>query len=418
MTTPSESENSAAEQKTSTTVGKTPLSEHRDPLEVVLTRFGDEVRQGGSPSIEDYAQQYPELADQIRELFPLVRGLENWTSDREMQCLKRNVPAEFTLKKLGEYELVREIGRGGMGVVFEALDLKLQRKVAIKLLPWRYAANMSAWKLRMQQEAATIAALQHPNIVPIYSFSEDQGYPYYVMRLVDGIGLDKLIEQLRQLRQRADRKKRRVTRPLEVPLTFDSWRGFASIGEQVALALAYAHERGVCHNDIKPSNLLIRPNRQVIITDFGIGHIPLSEISAESDDGYAVGTAMYMAPERLTGQGGPLSDVYSLGVTLYELTTQTPAFQFRKRAQLEAAIIQGKPTALRQLVPDIPHPLEAIILKAMSRLPEDRYSSARELAADFRRFIDRQPISINAGFWKRLSRRCRDWITSLRRNPR
>lgn len=382
----------------------------RDPLEVLLTEFGDRLRQGLNPSIDDYAARYPEVAEQIRELFPLIRSLESWTSDREIQCLKRNIPATFSLKKLGDYDLVRELGRGGMGVVFEAVHVTSQRPVAIKLLPWRYAADMPTWKERIQREAATIAALQHPNIVPIYSFSEDQGYPYYVMQLIEGLSLDQLIPQLRQQRQRATRKQRRAARPLDVPLAFDSWRAFAGLAEQIALALAYAHEHGVCHNDIKPSNLFVRSNRQVIITDFGIGRMQPDQF-AETDD-LSIGTPMYMAPERLSGIESPRSDIYSLGATLYELTTQTPAFDCARRTQLVATIREGNPPRPQHWAPEMPRPLEAIILKAMARSPSDRYQSASEMAQDLRRFMDRQPISIGLRPWQRWIHLLKGWLTS------
>ena len=221
--------------------------------------------------------------------------------------MRRNIPTEFSLKKLGDYELIRELGRGGMGVVFQAVHTTSQRSVAIKLLPWRFAADMSVWKDRLQREASTIAALKHPNIVPIYSFSQDQGYSYYVMQLIDGVSLDKMIEQLKLQRRRVEKKKRRVAEPNDVSLMFDSWRGFAGIGEQVAAALAYAHEQGVCHNDIKPSNLLIRPNRQVIVTDFGIGRLNTDDRSDWNDR--EVGTLKYMAPERLSSPGTTRSDI-------------------------------------------------------------------------------------------------------------
>ena len=389
-------------------------SNPRDPLEVVLSEFSEDIRKGNSPSIDDYASRYPELAVQIRDLFPLVHGLEQWKEDREIECLRRNVPAEFPLSKLGDYELIRELGRGGMGVVFQAVHSKSQRPVAIKLLPWRFAADMPVWRERLQCEAATIAALQHPNIVSIYSFSEDQGYPYYVMQLVEGIGLDKLIDQLKGQRRRAARRKRRIADPSNEALTFDSWRRFAGIGEQVALALAYAHENGVCHNDIKPSNLLVRSNRQVIVTDFGIGRLSASDV-AEGDD-RAIGTLKYMAPERLAGGGSHQSDLYSLGVTLYELTTQRTIFPHQKRKPMIDAILHEKPIAPHRFNPDFPRPLEKIILKAMAKDVVDRYASAKELALDLSRFINRQPIPwMNHSPWKKMLTACQNWVSQFRR---
>jgi serine/threonine protein kinase len=364
----------------------------RDPLELAISEFTEEKRLGKSPTIDDFALRFPALADQIRELFPLIDNLERWKSDKEVECLKRNVPKEFSFDRLGEYQLIRELGRGGMGVVFEAVHVTSQRSVAIKLLPWRYAADMPVWKERLQREASTIAALKHPNIVPIYSFSEDQGYYYYVMQLVDGVGLDKIIQQLHR------QWRRRRLSPSEIAaqqasthsLAYDSWRGFAKIGEQVAVALYYAHKQGVSHNDIKPSNLLVRSNGQVIVTDFGVGQLENSELS-EADD-RAVGTLRYMAPERWDGKLGPRGDIYALGVTLYELSTQTPVFGDQNRAQLIDHILHHEPQNPRQLNSDFPAPLERIILKAMSKSPENRYSSAHAFARDLRRFINRQPV--------------------------
>ena len=380
----------------------------RDPLEVVLSEFSDALQRGTEPSIADYAARYPDLADQIRELFPLLQGLGQWKEDREIDCMRRNFPREICIKRLGDYQLERELGRGGMGIVFQAVHITSQRTVAIKLLPWRFAAEMTVWKGRLQHEAATIAALNHPNIVPIYSFAEDQGYSFYVMQLIDGIGLDRMIEQLQQQRKKTARRQRRVAIAQHIPFDFDSWRGFAGIGEQVAMALAYAHKHHVCHNDIKPSNLLVRTNRQVVVTDFGIGRLPEGEFS-ETDD-HAIGTLKYMAPERLEGVSSPHSDIYSLGATLYELATQTPLFDFRKRSQWIDAIRYQKPISPRKIIPEIPEPFERIILKAIAKDPADRYRTAKSMAADLKRFSHRQEVhAANPSILQQLLKRCRSW---------
>lgn len=394
-----------------------PENSARDPLEMALTEYMDQIRQGKTVAIDEFTRRYPALADQICELFPLVGNLERWKSEREIDCLRRNVPKQFSFDRLGDYQLVRELGRGGMGVVFEAVHVTTRRSVAIKLLPWRFAADMPVWRDRLQREATTIAALQHPNIVQIYSFSEDQGYYYYVMQFVDGVGLDKIIQQLKL--QRNSQKSVHVERTVaEVPqLTSDAWRGFAKIGEQVALALACAHGHGVLHNDVKPSNLLVRSNGQVIVTDFGIGR-PQSSALSEEDD-LAVGTLRYMAPERLAGGGVPKSDVYSLGVTLYELATQTPIFDIQKRSRLNEAILNQQPANPRRLVSDLPVQLERIILKAISKDPANRYESARAMAEDLRRFINRQPIKASGpGIVVRTIKWCFGWMRIWRRKSR
>lgn len=364
----------------------------RDPLELALTEFTNLRRRGQATSIDEFAARYPHLADQIRELFPLVDNLEHWKSEKEIECLRRSVPKEFPFDQLGDYRLIKELGRGGMGVVFQALHTTTQRPVAIKLLPWRYAADMGLWKDRLQREAATIAALKHPNIVQIYSFSHDHGYYYYVMQLVDGICLDKIIPQLK--RQRGMRRSSRSFFPTpdlrKLSLTYDAWRRFAKIGEQVAAALDCAHQQKVLHNDIKPSNLMLRSTGQVIVTDFGIGGH--HDDQPDSDDDRAVGTLRYMAPERWNGIFGPAGDIYSLGVTLYELVTQNPVFNSTKRSELAEVIQLQEPVKPRRIVSELPEPLERIILKAMSKPVQNRYLSARELADDLRRFGNRQPI--------------------------
>ncbi|WP_010584176.1 serine/threonine-protein kinase [Schlesneria paludicola] len=383
----------------------------RDPLEVALSEFTEEKRQGQSPSIEAYALRYPQLANEIRDLFPLVENLERWKDDKEVECLRRNVPRHFSFDRLGEYQLIHELGRGGLGVVFEAVHAISQRTVAIKLLPWRFAADMSTWKDHLQREASTIAQLRHPNIVPIYSFSEDQGYYYYVMQFVDGAGLDKVIQDLKRsrMKQHTARRVSSFARPVHANLAHDSWRGFAKLAEEVAKALAYAHQQGVVHNDIKPSNLLVQANGQVIVTDFGIGRLDHSEL-ADGDD-REIRTLMYMAPERWNGPGTPRSDVYSLGVTLYELVTQTPLFDLARRSQLVNAILKHEPLNPRRRRPDVPEQLERIILKAMAKDARDRYTSATEMAEDLRRFIDRRPIKATD---KGLVRRLVDWFRSRR----
>ena len=382
----------------------------RDPLEIALTDFTEAQRQGLNPSNEEFAKRYPALADQIRELFPLVDNLERWKTDKEVECLRRNVPREFSFDRLGEYQLARELGRGGMGVVFEAVHSVSGRHVAIKLLPWRYAADMPVWKERLQREASTIAALKHPNIVQIYSFSEDQGYYYYVMQLIDGESLDHVISRLKRDRNRR-RPSKATLRPVDSKdpvLSFDSWKGFARLGNQVAQALACAHKRGILHNDIKPSNLLVRSNGQVIVTDFGIGRLPDSELS-EGDD-HSVGTLRYMAPERWGGTTDQRGDVYSLGATLYELATQTPLFDVRKRSELIDAIQKQQPIMPRRLVADVPVPLERIILKSLARDPNDRYATAIEMADDLRRFINRQPIqATERGLFHKATSWLRGW---------
>jgi serine/threonine protein kinase len=405
----------------------------REPLEVLVTRFADAVRKGETPSIEEYAARYGQWAAQIRELFPLIQTLERWKTDKELECLRRSVPDEFPVRQVGEYRLVRELGRGGMGIVFEAVQQGSGRRLAVKLLPWRFAADMSQWKERFHREATTIARLRHPNIVQVYAFGTHEGYCYYVMQLVEGVSVDWIIRRLRETADlvyveeirragREDRDGPRTAFP-DPPgrssggLRRDSWIDFAHIGMQVALALAHAHENSVLHNDVKPANLLLERTGHVVVTDFGIGRRAGGDLSRE--DEHPTGTLRYMAPERLGGHCDVRSDVYSLGATLYELVTQTPAFGSGDRRQLMEQIATSQMPPLRERVPQIPRPLETIILNAMAADPGERYQTAQAMATDLLRYINGIRIqSTRPGRIRRLLRWCRRGLTFERRPSR
>lgn len=398
-------------------------SQARDPLEVLLSRFSEAVRRGERPDVEEYAAGHPELADQIRELFPLIENLEHWKTDKEVECLRRSVPDEFPVRRLGKYDLVRELGRGGMGIVFEAVRGDSGRRMAVKLLPWRFAADRPHWRERFRNEAATIARLRHPNIVRVYTFGTHEGYCFYVMQLIEGVSLDWIVRRLRETNdlvyveeiRRAGREDRqRATVPgashPAYGLGRDSWNIFANIGLQVARALAHAHGKGVLHNDIKPGNLLLDRAGQVIVTDFGFGRS--AEDNVALADEHPTGTLRYMAPERLLGRCDARSDLYSLGLTLYELATQTPAFVAADRRQLVEMILGSRLKLPRQIVPGMPSPLETIILNALAADPAERYQSADEMAADLARSINGQKVrSTRPGAVRRAWR----WCTRLER---
>lgn len=383
----------------------------RDAIEVLATRFADEMRRGERPSIEEYARRHKACADQIRELFPLIESLEGWKNEKEVESLRRSVPREFTIQRLGEYQIVRELGRGGMGVVFEAVQKKSGRRVAVKLLPWKFEADRPQRKERFRREAATIAGLRHKNIVRVYSFGRHDGYCYYVMDLVDGIGLDAVLQHWRaseQQREGSQQGAGKSNMTLD-GLDRDAYRKFADIGIQVASALVHAHERGVLHNDIKPANLLLRGNGEVVVTDFGIGLRTGEDLDREND--LVPGTLRYMAPERLLGHSDARSDVYSLGATLYELATQTPAFDAPDRRQLIELILHSHPRRPRRVNARIPRSLETIIFNAMATDPDERYPSAKALAADLLRFMNGQRIrSLRLSLWQRAAR----WVRRRR----
>jgi serine/threonine protein kinase len=398
----------------------------REPLEVLVSRFADAVRRGENPSIDDYAARYRDWSDQIRELFPLIQTLERWKSDKEVECLRRSVPEDFPVRRVGQYQFVRELGRGGMGIVFEAVQEGSGRRLAVKLLPWRFAADMTQWKERFHREATTIARLRHSNIVQVHSFGTHEGYCYYVMQLVEGVSLDWIIRRLRETAdlvyvdeiRRAGREDRQGSRTPSGPgdghasggLRRDSWIDFAHIGVQVALALSHAHENGVLHNDVKPANLLLERNGHVIVTDFGIGRRTTGDL-AHADE-HPMGTLRFMAPERLQGRCDVRGDVYALGATLYELATQNVAFEAGDRRQLMEHIARAQVQPVREIVPEIPRPLETIILNAMAADPHERYPTAQAMATDLLRYINglsvhstRPGIVRRALRWFRLSPR-------------
>jgi len=375
----------------------------RVQIEVLASEYADNARQGKTPSIESYIERYPDMATEIRELFPMVAALEQWKSDRENEVLRNQLPDQFKLKQLGDCRLVREIGRGGMGVVFEALEGSIERRVAVKLLPWRISMVPHRQE-RFEREAQTIAKLRHSNIVPIFRFGRHEDYAYYVMQYVESVNLDHIIGALSERQQvspaqeirdevgesssgeswtheGADRKK----------LKQDSWKAFARIGLQVAQALRHAHRMGVLHNDVKPGNLLIDASGKVFVTDFGLAE-PLNPDSSEVDESVN-GTLRYMAPERFEGVFDETSDVYSLGITLFELVAQQSAFETDSQVGLITAIAAGEVRSVFETRNDLPPDLAAVIAKAISREPNDRYQSAGEFASDLLRFINGERVS-------------------------
>lgn len=379
-------------------------------LESLATEFAERTRQGLQPSVEEYARRHPHLAGEIREFFPTVAMLEQWKLDKESECLRRNVPSEFKLQRLGDCRLVREIGRGGMGIVFEATDERSGRRVAVqdgatathpsrvavKVLPWRFGASVPRWRERFLKEAETVTRLRHDNIVPIYRIGDQDDYIYYVMQLVDGVSLDRVIQQLRlpAAGTQWDLRKR-------------DWLAFAGIINQAASALCFAHVRGVLHNDVKPGNLLLDADRRVLVTDFGLAK---SLEAREADDGEGIsGTLRYMAPERFDTLADERSDVYSLGATLYELATLRPAFTEPDRQRLVDSIAAADFIPPADVVSDIPRPLETMILKAMAADPVDRYQSVAEFATDLIRFQRGEPIQARraGGLWQRW----RKWMS-------
>jgi WD40 repeat protein/serine/threonine protein kinase len=445
-----------------------------DPFGAIADEFAEAVRRGERPSVEEFARRYPEHADAIREILPALALMEKAKSagGSPGQHGPGGAPAAGPpLRQLGDYEILREVGRGGMGVVYEAQQLSLGRHVAIKVLPSH--ALLDPRQLgRFQREARSAAKLHHTNIVPVFGVGEQDGLHYFVMQFIKGLGLDRVLDELRRLRQPRgkptptvrDAPGRRTNATPEVsavdvaralltgevrqpgsasdPTTAPDapapgrsadtsaiirlpgqtvtatlsetgnqyWQSVARVGVQVADALAHAAGQGVLHRDIKPSNLLLDDTGNVWVTDFGLAKAVGDEDNL-TQTGDIVGTLRYMAPERFSGQGDVRSDVYSLGLTLYELLVLRPAFDEAGRSRLVKQVLHDEPPRPRKVNPAVPRDLETVVLKAIARDPARRYQTARALADDLQRYLDGRPISARrVGHVERAAK----WV---KRNP-
>jgi WD40 repeat protein/serine/threonine protein kinase/Flp pilus assembly protein TadD len=428
----------------------------RDPVEVLAEDFIARKRRGEKPTLSEYTEKYPELAADIRDLFPALLMMED-LGESSLAATGPHLPKTPALRQLGEYRILREVGRGGMGVVYEAEQQSLGRRVALKVLP-PHALNDPQHVQRFEREARAAARLHHTNIVPVFGLGHQDGTHFYVMQFIQGLGLDGVMKELRDLRAAKTRQPTSVAAPhsghlvgaacaqghtsngrlrqvahslmtgsfhlSEVPFGADDaapstvtggasesvvprlpdgsdlssvsgadtryCRSVARIGVQVAEALEYAHNQGVFHRDIKPSNLLMDMKGTVWVTDFGLAKAGDGEDLTQTGD--IVGTVRYMAPERFQGRSDGRSDVYSLGLTLYELLALRPAFDQRDRAKLVEQVLHEEPPRLRKLNRAVPRDLETVVQKAMAREPEGRYARAADLAADLKRFLDDRPI--------------------------
>ncbi|MFO0907489.1 MAG: serine/threonine-protein kinase, partial [Isosphaeraceae bacterium] len=301
------------------------------------------------------------------------------------------VPA--SLSEVGGFRVVREIGRGGMGVVYEAEQPPLGRRVALKILP--PAASLDPrHRQRFEIEAQAAALLHHENIVSIFGFGTDRGVDYFAMPLIEGWSLSDVIRDRRSQPSRSGSETPCTVAPC-LPAGGRSYvLAVARLMLQAADALDHAHSVGVIHRDIKPSNLLVDARGKLWVADFGLARIGRGE-PALTGTGDLLGTLRYMSPELLRGDrdvASPRSDLYALGATLYELLTLRPAFAVENREELYRRILHDEPPAPRGLNPSIPRDLETIVQKAMAKEPSARYATAGELADDLRRFLDDRPV--------------------------
>ena len=298
-------------------------------------------------------------------------------------------------EELGDFHLIREIGRGGMGVVYEAEQRSLRRRVALKVLP--FAALLDQRRLtRFQNEARAAAMLKHPNIVSVYSVGCERGIHYYAMELIEGQNLCEAGRFVWPDTATSATDPNTQTAPIAALSTADENRtsrfhSIAHLGIQAAGALHYAHQQGVIHRDIKPSNLLLDRDGQVHVADFGLARIQTDDDLTMTGD--LIGTLRYMSPEHLDGHVvDERTDVYALGITLYELATGQTAFQAENRQELSKLILDSYPIRPTKIVRDFPRDLETVIFKAISKEKDNRYRSAAELCEDLQRFVNNRPV--------------------------
>jgi WD40 repeat protein/serine/threonine protein kinase len=428
-------------------------SSERDPVEELAEEFLARCRRGERPALSEYSNRYPQWAEKIRSLFPLLIDMEaaRPAAQEGPNTGDALIGPEQKLERLGDYQVLREVGRGGMGIVYEAVQVSLGRHVALKVLPQHALLDPRHLK-RFQREAKAAARLHHTNIVPVYCVGEESGLHYYVMQFIQGQSLDAVLAELRRRNEQPGSNGERHDLPLRIApevsaaavaqsllsgrfragptsegrqppdsaksqgadarrspgsdtsihlpgQSADStlsdtgrayWQSVAHVGVQVAEALAYASSQAIVHRDIKPSNLLLDTKGTVWVTDFGLAKTADSEDLTHTGD--VVGTLRYMPPERLQGKSDPPGDVYSLGITLYELLTLRTAFVDSDRARLMRRVAQEEPPRPRKLDRRIPRDLETIVLKAIEKEPTQRYRNAAEMAEDLRRFLASRPV--------------------------
>ena len=401
---------------------------------------------GIPPDPETFAAGYPGLGDDLLaalEGLALVKGLVGHPNGPGHRLEEG--------RRVAGYRIVRELGRGGMGIVYEAVHVGLDRPVALKVLGSQ-AAPDSSGRRRFLNEARTAAGLHHTHIVPVFDVGQVGGLCYYAMQRIEGSGLDRILRALRRDRTVAAGsgpgsalKSGKPTTPTATrPSNGNdptappgqtlgdetlSWTGAASglsgggsraagrwrvdddddgplftpprgssyyrwvadVGRQAAEALAHAHQRGIIHRDIKPSNLLVDARGVIWVADFGLARRLADPSQTQVDS--LLGTPRYMSPEQAkTGALDGRADVYSLGATLYELITLRPPFDGQTAAELIEQIAGREPPRPRKFDPRVPLDLETILLKALAKRPSDRYAGASELADDLGRFLAHEPV--------------------------
>jgi serine/threonine protein kinase len=423
-----------------------------------LEAYLSAVEQGQAVDPDRLAAEHPAIASELRSCLEILRLAGRVEGEPGAQAAVGGIEDHAPAPTLGDFRILRQVGRGGMGVVYEAEQISLHRRVALKVLPFASALDPQQLR-RFQTEAQAAAQLHHTNIVPVFSVGCERGVHYYAMQFIEGQTLAMLIRDLRrfsglepspgdattpgpslaaevasgrlapqpppgQVGRRSPDPAHPATEGLQdrlaIPRTthHDStrsrayFRTVANLGMQAAEALEHAHSLGILHRDIKPANLLVDVRGNLWITDFGLARMQADAGLTMTGD--VVGTLRYMSPEQALARRAVVdhrSDIYSLGVTLYELLALRPAFDGQDRAEILRQITLEEPRSPRRFNPSVPVDLETIVLKAMAKEPVERYATARELADDFRRFLELKPIKARRpSLWDRALKLARRHI--------
>jgi tetratricopeptide (TPR) repeat protein len=426
-------------------------------LEQLLDDLIERLQAGEEVDLEALIREHPDDAEAIRRMMPALEALVEFGETSALANGRRPGPGEEAgppERALGDFRLLREIGRGGMGIVYEAEQVSLGRRVALKLLPMAAALDPRQIQ-RFRVEAQAAACLHHPHIVPVHGVGCERGVHYYAMQLIEGRSLAAMIAELRRLdgldppdgpapdlaaipttdlaarllsggaggpdvptvtlpatvlpsnlaggrcpgapgrmRGLPDGQKPPTKSPSSTSTrNRDYVQGAVRLALQAAEALDHAHTRGILHRDIKPGNLLLDAGGRLWVTDFGLAQVRGDDRVTLTGD--VLGTLRYMSPEQALGRRTVIdgrTDVYSLGVTLYELLTLRPAIDGRDRAEILRRIADAEPTPPRKLNPAVPADLETIVLKATAKEAAGRYATAQELTEDLRSFLEHRPI--------------------------
>ena len=417
-------------------VEREPVESDGGSLAEAFDELTSRLQAGAAIDPEELERLYPRHAEELRQLLPALAALGELSRSRAGAPGDGSAEIGLASGMLGDYRILREVGRGGMGVVYEAEQISLGRRVALKVLP--FAATMDERQLqRFKNEARAAASLDHPHIVKVHAVGCERGVHFFAMQFIDGQTVEAAIRELRNgvkaepASARTPPTQAEGTSDQPAPPTADGaakspsppaaqtaagpraqtttqttqrgcefYRRAAEWGSQAAEALEHAHSLGIVHRDVKPGNLMLDGQGRLWVADFGLARTAAD--SGLTMTGDLLGTLRYMSPEQALAQHGLVdhrTDVYGLGATLYEVLTGRPAVDGKDREEILRRLAFEEPAPLRQLEPSVPDDLETVVLKSLAKEPAERYATAQELADDLRRYLRHEPIRAKKPTW-------------------